>query len=75
MARRRTWGLDTEIDGVLREADALGGEKFHLTGYPGGGSAALAFAAKHPKRLLWASDPLSTCPLQRSLTRSGFLGG
>ena len=46
------WSLDTEIDGVLREADARGWETFHLGGYSGGGAAALAFAAKHPERLL-----------------------
>ena len=45
------WSLDTEVDGVLREADALGWETFHLLGYSGGGAAALAFAAKHPDRL------------------------
>ena len=58
------WSLDTEIDGVLREADARGWETFHLVGYSGGGSASLAFAAKHPGRLLslallepaWAGD-------------------
>ena len=26
------WTLDTEVDGVLREADALGWETFHLVG-------------------------------------------
>lgn len=46
------WSLDTEIDGVLREADTRGWETFHLVGYSGGGAAALAFAAKHPDRLL-----------------------
>lgn len=46
------WSLDTEIDGVLREADARGWDTFHLLGYSGGGAAALAFAAKHPDRLL-----------------------
>ena len=46
------WTLDTEVDGVLREAEALGWETFHLAGYSGGGAAALAFAAKHPDRLL-----------------------
>lgn len=46
------WSLDTEVDGVLREAEALGWETFHLVGYSGGGAAALAFAAKHPDRLL-----------------------
>ncbi|MDQ0029694.1 alpha/beta fold hydrolase [Arthrobacter bambusae] len=46
------WSLDTEVDGVLREADARGWETFHLLGYSGGGAASLAFAAKHPGRLL-----------------------
>ncbi|GAB2733358.1 alpha/beta fold hydrolase [Arthrobacter bambusae] len=46
------WNLDTEIEGVLREADARGWETFHLLGYSGGGAASLAFAAKHPQRLL-----------------------
>ncbi|WP_158865236.1 alpha/beta fold hydrolase [Leifsonia sp. AG29] len=46
------WGLDTEVDGVLREADARGWQTFHLVGYSGGGAAALAFSAKHPERLV-----------------------
>lgn len=45
------WTLDTEVDGVLNEADARGWQTFHLLGYSGGGAAALAFAAKHPDRL------------------------
>jgi pimeloyl-ACP methyl ester carboxylesterase len=45
------WTLDTEIDGVLREADQRGWQTFHLVGYSGGGAAALACAAKHPERL------------------------
>ncbi|WP_423183899.1 alpha/beta fold hydrolase [Arthrobacter sp. NyZ413] len=45
------WSLDTEVDGVLREADSRGWDTFHLLGYSGGGAAALAFAAKHPERL------------------------
>ena len=46
------WSLDTEIDGILREAASRGWETFHLHGYSGGGAAALAFAAKQPDRLL-----------------------
>lgn len=45
------WSLDTEVTGILREADARGWETFHLVGYSGGGAAALAFTAKHPERL------------------------
>lgn len=46
------WSLDTEVDGVLREADARGWDTFHLLGYSGGGAAALALTARHPERLL-----------------------
>jgi pimeloyl-ACP methyl ester carboxylesterase len=45
------YGLDLEIAGVLREADARGWERFHLVGYSGGGAASLAFAARTPERL------------------------
>jgi pimeloyl-ACP methyl ester carboxylesterase len=45
------YGLEVEIAGVLREAEARGWERFHLVGYSGGGAAALAFAAARPERL------------------------
>jgi pimeloyl-ACP methyl ester carboxylesterase len=45
------YSLDDEIEGVLREADARGWERFHLAGYSGGGTASLAFAAARPERL------------------------
>jgi pimeloyl-ACP methyl ester carboxylesterase len=44
--------LATEVDGILREADARGFDRFHLAGYSGGGAAALASAAVHGERLL-----------------------
>src|SRR5439155_19443688 len=44
--------LATEIDGILREADARGFDRIHIAGYSGGGAAALAFAAAHGERLL-----------------------
>jgi pimeloyl-ACP methyl ester carboxylesterase len=58
------YSLDTEVAGVLREADARGFPGFHLVGYSGGGAAALATAARHSGRLLslallepaWAGD-------------------
>lgn len=46
------YGLETEIDGVLRVADEAGFDRFHLVGYSGGGAVALSFAARHPERLL-----------------------
>ena len=46
------YSLDTEVAGILREADARGWSRFHLVGYSGGGAAALAFAARQPARLL-----------------------
>jgi pimeloyl-ACP methyl ester carboxylesterase len=45
------YGLEVEIAGVLREADARDWERFHLVGYSGGGAASLAFAAARPERL------------------------
>jgi pimeloyl-ACP methyl ester carboxylesterase len=42
------WTLDTEVDGVQREADERGWQTFHLVGYSGGGAVALAFAPNIP---------------------------
>jgi pimeloyl-ACP methyl ester carboxylesterase len=46
-----SYGLDTEVAGVLREVDARGWERFHLVGYSGGGAASLALASARPERL------------------------
>jgi pimeloyl-ACP methyl ester carboxylesterase len=46
------YSLEDEVTGILRSADAAGFERFHLVGYSGGGASSLAFAAKHPQRLL-----------------------
>ena len=46
------FSLDTEVEGVLREADGYGFGRFHLVGYSGGGASSLAFAAVHGQRLL-----------------------
>jgi pimeloyl-ACP methyl ester carboxylesterase len=45
------YGLELEVEGVRREADGRGWDRFHLVGYSGGGAAALAFAAAQPERL------------------------
>ncbi len=47
-----SYGLGIEVEGILREADAHGFDRFHLVGYSGGGASSLAFAAEHPERLL-----------------------
>jgi pimeloyl-ACP methyl ester carboxylesterase len=44
--------LEHEIDGVLRAAGEEGFDRFHLVGYSAGGASSLAFAARHPQRLL-----------------------
>jgi len=44
--------LDTEVAGILREADARGFERFHLVGYSAGGASSLVFASRHGERLL-----------------------
>jgi pimeloyl-ACP methyl ester carboxylesterase len=46
------YGLEAEVEGVLREADARGFGRFHLVGYSGGGAVSLAFASGHNDRLL-----------------------
>src|SRR6266567_4544298 len=43
---------DVEVEGIVREADAHGFDRFHLVGYSGGGASSLAFAAVHGERLL-----------------------
>ena len=45
------FGLDIEVDGILRAADAHGFDRFHLVGYSAGGASSLAFAAAHGERL------------------------
>jgi pimeloyl-ACP methyl ester carboxylesterase len=44
--------LGIEVDGIVREADVHGFDRFHLVGYSGGGASSLAFAALHGERLL-----------------------
>ena len=46
------YSLGTEVDGILREADLHGFERFHLVGYSGGGASSLAFTALRGERLL-----------------------
>lgn len=46
------FSLDTEVEGVLREADLHGFERFHLVGYSAGGASSLAFAGRYGERLL-----------------------
>jgi pimeloyl-ACP methyl ester carboxylesterase len=45
------YSLDTEVAGVLEVVRARGWDRFHLVGYSGGASVALAFAALHAERL------------------------
>ncbi len=46
------YGLETELAGILREAETAEFERFHLVGYSGGGAISAAFAARYPDRLL-----------------------
>ena len=46
------FALGLEVEGILREADAHGSDRFHLVGYSAGGACSLAFAARHGERLL-----------------------
>jgi pimeloyl-ACP methyl ester carboxylesterase len=46
------FSLAVEVDGILREADARGFDRFHLVGYSAGGASSLALATVHGERLL-----------------------
>lgn len=45
------YGLEMEVEGIRRVADAAGMKRFHLVGYSAGGASSLAFTAKYPERL------------------------
>ena len=45
------YGLELEVEGIRRVADAADLERFHLVGYSAGGASSLAFTAKYPERL------------------------
>ncbi len=45
------YGLEMEVEGIRRVADAAGLRSFHLVGFSGGGAASLAFTAQYPERL------------------------
>ncbi len=68
--------LEHEVDGILKAAQDVGWDRFHLVGFSAGGAASLAFAEACPKRLLslaliepaWmGNDDLS--PQERSVRR------
>lgn len=44
--------LDLELENIERSVKKAGLDHFHLVGYSGGGSLALAFAARSPERVL-----------------------
>ena len=46
------WTLDAMVDDVRAVANVAGAEHFHLVGESTGGTVALAFAARHPERVL-----------------------
>jgi pimeloyl-ACP methyl ester carboxylesterase len=46
------YSLEFEVEGVIREADAHGFERFHIVGYSAGGAVSLAFTSVHGDRLL-----------------------
>ncbi len=46
------WSLDAAVDDLEAVADAAGAERLHLAGESLGGTVALAFAARHPERVL-----------------------
>jgi pimeloyl-ACP methyl ester carboxylesterase len=69
------YSLALEVDGILDVARARGWDRFHVVGYSGGGSVALALAALHPERLgslallepAWAGNWDDASPAHRAL--------
>ena len=45
------FGMEMEVDGISRAANAAGFRDFHLVGYSAGGASSLAFAVRYPERL------------------------
>lgn len=46
------YGIECEVEGISRAADAAGFDRFHLYGHSAGGACALAYVAVHPERVL-----------------------
>lgn len=45
------YGLDAEVEAILRTIERAGAERVHLVGYSGGGAVSLAFTARYPQHL------------------------
>jgi pimeloyl-ACP methyl ester carboxylesterase len=85
------FGLEDEVEGILRTADRHGFARFHLVGYSAGGAASLACTAGHGERILslallepaWAGPDVSPEEQAvgerfrslRSLPRDEFMAG
>ena len=61
------WSFDILIDDLLRIADAVGADRFHLVGESIGGTAAIAFALKEPQRV-------QSLTLSNAAARGGLVG-
>jgi pimeloyl-ACP methyl ester carboxylesterase len=74
--RRRGRSVAGEVDDVLTLADALGFERFGVSGGSGGGPHALACAARLPERIVRAICTVGIAPLGPSgLERDAWLAG
>ena len=61
------WTFEGLVDDLLRVADAAGAERFHFVGESIGGTAGIAFALSHPKRL-------HSLTLSNTSPKGGLLG-
>lgn len=46
------YSIEMEIEGLSKAADSAGFESFHLYGHSAGGAVSIAYATKHPERVL-----------------------
>ena len=46
------YSIEMEIEGLSKAADSAGFERFHLYGHSAGGAVSIAYATRHPERVL-----------------------
>jgi pimeloyl-ACP methyl ester carboxylesterase len=71
------YGIECEVEGISRAADAAGFDRFHLYGHSAGGACAIAYMAAHPERVLSLAldEPASDFSSEDRSALRNFLDG